>query len=144
MKTPQQPHNPVSPPNREGFSYVAVLLLVVLMSAMGLSFIQEVSLEAAANQKRRDSIQAEYLARAAVNHAMYMLVTDTTFPKQADEYYMHTLDDGRYGYMVTRHTATTFATVATIGIYGNAVAKRCYVLGIDYKAIESLLKKVTK
>lgn len=114
--------------NRAGFAYAAVLILVTIIMVMALTFISRVGVEAAAAMSSRKTTQADYLARAAANHAMYLLLNDLNFPVNEDRYYMHDLGPGRYGYMVRRHTSTTFAAVACMGIVGDTVIKRSYVL----------------
>jgi hypothetical protein len=115
---------------RAGFSYVAVLLFVAVLSTLGLGFISRAGIGTAVVLKRTAEIEAEYLAEAAANHAMWMLLNDPTFPAAEDRYYMHSLGDGRYGYTVRRHTNSTFATVGTIGAVGESVVSRSYVLNV--------------
>jgi hypothetical protein len=116
---------------RGGFSYVAVLLFVAVLSVLGLSFISRTGIGTALTLKRGTEIEAEYLAEAAANHAMWRLLNDATFPPAEDRYYMHSLGAGRYGYAVRRHTNSTFATVGTIGAVGESVVNRSYVLRIE-------------
>jgi len=50
-------------------------------------------------------------------------------PIAADNiYHMHSLEGGRYGYKVRRHTDTTFATIATVGAVGDHEVHQSYVL----------------
>ncbi|GAX59225.1 hypothetical protein SCALIN_C01_0156 [Candidatus Scalindua japonica] len=43
-------------------------------------------------------------------------------------YYMHSLGSGRYGYKIRKNTDTTFATIATVGAFGDNVVNQSYVL----------------
>jgi len=45
-----------------------------------------------------------------------------------NSYYMHSLGAGRYGYKIRKHTDTTFATIATVGIMGDHEVHQSYVL----------------
>jgi hypothetical protein len=119
---------PDSASESSGFSYVVVLLFVTLITVLGLSFLSKAGIGTSATLNRSSAIQAEYLAEAAANHAMWKLLNDPTFPASENRYYMQSLGLGRYGYMVRRHTDSTFATVAAIGAVGESVVKRSYVL----------------
>jgi len=111
-----------------GMAYVAVLVLLMLMTTLGLAFLLKAGIEASATMQRSESMRTQYLAEAAANHAMWRLLHEPTFPAGEDIYTMHTLGDGRYGYKVRRHTDTTFATVATVGATSGHATKQSYVL----------------
>ncbi len=107
---------------------MTILFILVIMSALALSFLHRTAVGTAATASRAAAMQAQYLAESAVNHALWRLLNEDTFPASPDVYYMHSLAGGRYGYKVRRHTATTFATVATVGACGDQVAQQSYVL----------------
>lgn len=115
---------------RKGFAYVVVLILTAVLASAALAFINRVGVTNASTSENFDRMKAEYYARAAANHAMWGLINSGFFPFTEDRYYMKDFDDGRYGYMVTRHTATTFATVAVIGICNESVVQASYVMFI--------------
>ena len=115
-------------PGRAGFTYVALLLFLAIATASALAFVSQVGLAAAAKTSHRQALQAEYLARAAANHALYLLLSDPSFPKTETDYYLHDGVTGRYGYRVRRHTDTTFATIATIGIVEDLTVRHSYVV----------------
>jgi len=119
--------------SRRGMAYVAVLVLLIILSTLGLAFIHKAGIEAAATMSRGEGMQADYLAEAAANHAMWRLLNEPDFPDDEQTYYMHTFGGGRYGYKVRRHTDTTFATVACVGAIGDHVAKQSYVLYVKLK-----------
>lgn len=123
-------------PGSTGSSYVAILVLVAVLSSGALTMLSRTGIDLAAAMGRRNTIKATYLARSAVNHAMWRLFNETNFPADESTYYMHDFGDGRYGYMVRRHTNTTFATVATIGIVGESIVEQSYVLFIDESYFE--------
>jgi len=116
--------------SEDGISYLTILFLLAILSALGLVFIQKANLGTAAAVTRGESMQAHYLAESAANHAMWRLLNETNFPAEQDKYYMHSLAGGRYGYKVRRHTATTFATVATVGTIGDHVIHQSYVMHV--------------
>jgi hypothetical protein len=116
--------------HRSGFAYVAVLLFVAVLSVLGLSFLSRGGIGTSATLGRGVEMQAEYLAEAAANDAMWRLLNDPAFPAAEDRYYMSSLGAGRYGYMVRRHTGTTFATVSALGAVGDCVVSRSYVLDV--------------
>ncbi len=116
--------------SRAGFSYVVVLILVAVLSSVALSFINRVGVTSSSTNEHWEQIQAEYLARGAANHAMWGLLHHGTFPPSESVYYVRDLGDGRYAYKTRRHTTTTFATVATMGIVGESVAHASYVIFI--------------
>jgi len=120
-------------------AYVVVLLLVLLLTSLGLTFIHQVSTQRAATTGRLPGMQAEYLAESAANHAMWRLLNEPAFPAATDKYYMHSLAGGRYGYKVRRHTATTFATIATVGAMGDSVVRQSYVLYVKPSSAPTLL-----
>jgi hypothetical protein len=112
-----------------GFSYVAILILTTTLGLLAVTFISRLGIGTAAVAHRSASIQAEYLAEAAVNHAIWRLQNEPGFPASEDTYTMHSLGAGRYGYRVRRHTPTTFATIAAIGSVGRTVVEESYVVG---------------
>ncbi len=103
----------------KGLAYVAILILVAIMSTLGLSFLHMTVTGMRVALNRGEYIQADYLAETAVNHAMWRLLNEPGFPKKNDVYYMHSLGSDRYGYKVIRPTATTFAGIATVGAVGD-------------------------
>jgi hypothetical protein len=113
-----------------GLAYVAILILLAVMSALGFAFIFKVGTQTTATMTRGNSMQAHYLAESAANHAMWRLLNEPGFPASETTYYMHPLAGGRYGYKVRRHTDTTFATVATVGAIGENVVEQSYVLHV--------------
>lgn len=115
---------------RSGFSYVAVLILVAVLSSVALSFINRVGVSASSSAHHFEQVQAEYYARAAANHAMWALLNYGTFPPDEDVYYIRDFEDGRYAYKTKRHTNDTFATVSAMGIVGETVAHASYVICI--------------
>ena len=114
-----------------GMAYFVLLVLLVVLTTMGLALMQKVGIDAATGMTRSLNMQAGYLAEAAAHHATWRLLNDPGFPAREDVYYMHSLDGGRYGYKVRRHTDTTFATIATVGIAGQdppRIVNQSYVL----------------
>ena len=111
-----------------GLALIWVLMVLAVTSALSLAFLQKVSIGISTTKTRSDSIQAQYLAEAAANHAMWRLLNQSTFPAASNVYYMHSLGNGRYGYKVRRHTNTTFATVAVVGGVGDTVVHQSYVI----------------
>lgn len=116
--------------SRDGMAYIAILLLVLVLTSLGFAFLHQVSTQRAVSATRLPGMQAAYLAESAANHAMWLLLNDETFPEEDTKYYMHDMGTGRYGYKVRRHTDTTFATIATVGALGESVAQQSYVLYI--------------
>jgi hypothetical protein len=116
-----------------GLTYAFILFLMAIMSSLGLSFIFMVGAKTSATMNRSISIQAQYLAESAANHAMWRLLNEPGFPAAENVYYMHSLGKGRYGYKVRKPTPTTFATVATVGAAGEMVVKQSYVQYIPSK-----------
>ncbi|MBN1826696.1 MAG: hypothetical protein JW958_10545 [Candidatus Eisenbacteria bacterium] len=121
-----------------GASYVAVLVLVTALSATALAFVNRVGLQTGSAHQEWEQTQADYLAHAAINHAMWRLLHDPVFVATADpnkytmhDYNFHNVLGGRYGYMVRPHTDHTFATIAAIGIFGDCIAERRHVICID-------------
>lgn len=115
---------------RSGFTYVAVLVLLVILMTIGLTFVSRSGILASATLGRRDRLQAEYLAESALNHAVWAIQNDANSIENDTTYYMHSLGRGRYGYKVRVSTPTTFATVATVGVFGDHVARQSYVLNL--------------
>ena len=109
-------------------AYVAVLMLLVLMTVMGMAFLLKAHTESMVALKRLDNMKAHYLAEAAANHALWR-VLNKDLPANDDRYYMHALGDGRYGYKITGAAASrpTTATVATVGAVAGADARQSYV-----------------
>ena len=114
--------------SEEGLAYVAMLLLLVISFMLAFTFLLRVGAEVAATTSRGSSMQVHYLAESAANHAKWRLLNDPTFPDDDETYYMHSFAGGRYGYKVRRHTDTTFATIATVGVLGDDVVQQSYVL----------------
>ena len=112
----------------DGFAYVAVLFLLVVVTTLGMTLLIRVAAQRAPFANRFAAMQAEYLSQAAVDHAAYLLTHDETFPADETVYTMHSLGAGRYGYKARRHSSTTYATVATVGVVENQVVRHSYVL----------------
>jgi Tfp pilus assembly protein PilX len=110
-----------------GLGYVAILVLLAILSTMGLTFVYKVGLMSSITLNRRTSMQAHHLAESAANHALWRILNDPEFAPESDKYYMHSLGDGRYGYNVRMPTETTFATTATVGAMGDIVTQQSYV-----------------
>ena len=110
-----------------GIGYVAILVLLAILSTMGLTFMYKVGIMSSVTLNRRTSMQTHYLAESAANHALWRLLNDPGFTPESDKYYMHSLGDGRYGFKVRKPTETTFATVATVGAMGDNVVNQSYV-----------------
>jgi hypothetical protein len=110
-----------------GIGYVAILVLLAILSTMGLTFIYKVGIMSSVTLNRRTSMQAHYLAESAANHALWRLLNDPGFTPESDKYYMHSLGDGRFGFKVRKPTETTFATVATVGAIGDIATQQSYV-----------------
>jgi len=113
-----------------GFAYVAVLIILFMLTALGMAFILRAGLIASAVSHSKESNQAQYLAESAVNHAMWRLTNEDTFPLDETKYYMHSMGAGRYGYKVRRHTENQFATIAGVGAVGDTVFNQSHVLYI--------------
>jgi hypothetical protein len=111
-----------------GVAYIAILGLVVIVSALGAAFLNRTGIQSSASMQIINAAQAEYLAESAANHAMWKLLHDGGFPADETVYYMHSMSGSRYGYKVRRHTNTTFATIATVGAVGDHVVNQSYVL----------------
>lgn len=62
--------------SRSGMAYVAVLLLALLLSSLGLTFIFTVRTQTLAATGRLDAIQAAYLAESAANHALWRVLNE--------------------------------------------------------------------
>jgi hypothetical protein len=111
-----------------GFAYVAVLILLFVLTALGMAFILRAGLMLSAVSTATESNQAQYLAESAANHAVWRLTNEDTFPADSTKYYMHSLGEGRYGYKVRRHTNSQFATVAAVGAVGDTVVNQSFAL----------------
>ena len=111
----------------EGLAFIWILLLLAMISALSVAFLNKVGIGTAATATRGAAMQAQYLARSGANHALWRLLNDPGFPASETVYYMHDLANGRYGYKVRKPTLTTFGTVATVGGVGDVVTKQSYV-----------------
>ncbi|MBI2432723.1 MAG: hypothetical protein HYV26_07630 [Candidatus Hydrogenedentes bacterium] len=125
-------------------AYVAILLLLIIVLALGFTFLLKASTEASATLSHIEGIQAEYLAEAAANKAVWRLLYDPTIPTYADAvtadtYEMSNLSAGRYGYNFRPHTTTTFATVRAVGVAGDAVVREGWVLNLKYLPFAGIL-----
>ena len=66
----------------KGLAYVAILILVAIMSTLGLSFLHMTVTGMRVALNRGEYIQADYLAETAVNHAMWRLLNEPGFPEK--------------------------------------------------------------
>lgn len=112
-------------------AYVVILFVIVIMTTLGLTFALKAGTEAATTMHNGNDMQAQYLAESAAHHALWRLLNDTSFNPNNNQYNMHSLDGGRYGYKVRKHTATTFATIATVGAIGDSMVQQSYVVYIE-------------
>ncbi len=118
-----------------GVAYVAILLLLALVSTMGFAFLVRVGTRTSATTTRVANMQARYLAESAANHALWRILNEPGFPASETVYSMHSLGDGRYGYKVRKPTETKFGTVATLGAIGDSVTYQSYVQYIPAKVM---------
>ncbi len=123
-----------------GMAYVALLFLLVILVTLGLAFLLKVGTETSAVMNRGANMQAHYLSETAANHAMWRLINEPGWTPDADTYYMHSFAGGRYGYKVRLHTATTFATIATVGAVGENIVKQSYVVYVKPETSEGPAK----
>ena len=112
---------------QSGMAFIWILVLLVIVNALSLSFLQKVIIGASATVSRESAMKTQYLARSAANHALWGLLNDPDFSPSATAYDMVTLGDGRYGYKVRKPTLTQFGTVATVGGVSNVVTRQSYV-----------------
>ena len=110
-----------------GLAFVWILLLLAMISALSVAFLNKVGIGTAATATRGAAMQAHYLARSAANHALWRLLNEPGFPASGTVYYMHDLGNGRYGYKVRKPTLTKFGTIATVGGVSDVVTKQSYV-----------------
>ncbi|MGD8835860.1 MAG: hypothetical protein PVJ19_13030, partial [Desulfobacteraceae bacterium] len=113
--------------SQSGIGYVALLGLLALVSTLALAFVHSVGVESAGNQSRIRQAQSDYLAQSAANHALWRLLNEPDFVPEADQYQMHSLAGGRYGYKVRRPGAATFPTVSAVGAMDGSVIRQSYV-----------------
>jgi hypothetical protein len=111
----------------DGMAYIVILFLMVIMLTLGMAFMLQVGADLESSMAQRDTLELEYLAESAVAHAKWRLLNEPGFPASQTKYYMHSLGAGRYGYKVRPHTATTFATIATVAAMGDNVVTQSYV-----------------
>ncbi|MDF1590185.1 MAG: hypothetical protein P1P89_01620 [Desulfobacterales bacterium] len=100
------------------------------MSTLAMAFLFKAGTLTKATANRLSGMQADYLAEAAADHALWRLLNDPGSLADPTVYYMHDLGGGRYGYKVRVHTNTTFAAVATVGVVGDNVVHQSYVMYI--------------
>ncbi|MGD8262131.1 MAG: hypothetical protein PVG70_03285 [Desulfobacterales bacterium] len=123
----QKPRFDILIKSQAGIGYIAILVLLAILSTMGLAFIYKVGIMSSVTLNRGTSMQAQYLAESAANHALWHMLNNPEFAPESEKYYMHSLGDGRYGYKVRKPTETTFATVATMGVSQDSVVNQSYV-----------------
>lgn len=69
--------------SESGMAYVAILVLVAIMSTLGLAFLHKAATQTSATSVRLAGMQADYLAEAAANHAMWRLLNDPVYTSNA-------------------------------------------------------------
>ena len=112
---------------QSGMAFVWILVMLVLVSALSLSFLKKTVIGTSAVVSRLSSIKTHYLTRSGANHALWRLLNDPTFSPTETDYDMHDFGEGRYGYKVRKPTLTEFGTVATVGAVDSTVTKQSYV-----------------
>ena len=118
----------LSPGEKEkGMTFIWILFLLVILTVLSLAFIRRISIGTSAVASIGSAMQADYLARAAVNHALWLQLNDPAFSPSGDIYYMHDLGRGRYGYKVRPPTMNRFGSVAAVGAVDNVVKRQSYV-----------------
>lgn len=75
-----------------GIAYLTTLFLLTLLTAMGLTFLHKARMEMAITSTRAQGMQAEYLAEAATNHAMWRILNMSS--SQGDLQVSHVNDNG--------------------------------------------------
>ena len=76
-------------------AYIAILLLVLLLTSAAFMFIRQVATQRAATASRAPAVQAQYLAESAANHAMWRLLNQRRFvnPQTVERRVAHNDDD---------------------------------------------------
>ena len=67
-------HSKKSCKSEAGIAYLTILFLLVFLSALGLAFLHRAHTEVKLTEMRGQGMQAQYLAEAAANHAMWRLL----------------------------------------------------------------------
>jgi len=63
--------------NQSGMAYMAILILLAILSTLTFSFLFKVGTQTRATMTRGSGMQAAYLAEAAANHAMWRLLNES-------------------------------------------------------------------
>jgi hypothetical protein len=77
---------------QSGMAYVALLILLAIISTLGFAFLFKVGTLTSATMTRSTGMQAHYLAEAAVNHAMWRLLNE---PFEGEIRVAHVNDDAQ-------------------------------------------------
>jgi hypothetical protein len=72
-----RPHTKTGNTKDAGIAYLTMLFLLTIMSVLGLTFLSMARTEISITATRGQGMQAQYLAEAAANHAMWRLLNDT-------------------------------------------------------------------
>ena len=67
------------PLSQSGMAYATILILLAILAALGFSFIFKVGAGTSTSENRFAGMQAQYLAEAAANHAMWRLLYESPF-----------------------------------------------------------------
>ncbi len=65
--------------SESGMAYIAILVLLAIMSTLAFSFLFKVGTQTHATMNRGSGMQSHYLAEAAANHAMWRLLHESGF-----------------------------------------------------------------
>ncbi len=113
--------------SQSGIGYVGVLALLAILSTLAMAFVHQVGTQVTANHARLQHMQSDYLAQSAANHALWRLLNEPGFAPAPDQYAMHAMAGGRYGYKVRKPGIATMATIATVGARQDAATQQSYV-----------------
>ena len=113
-------------PGREGMIYVALLVLVLVLSVLGFAFVCRTETARSSLAADGNETRARYLADSAANHAMWRVLNQSDFPEGKDERCTHMIGSGRYAYRVVRGAAGAPAVIHAEGAAGDSVVRQSY------------------
>jgi len=114
-------------------AYIAMLFLLLVVTTLGGSYLLRTSAARGSAGSRNTSMQVQFLAETAANHALWRLLNEEDWTPSQTTYIMHDmpgLAGARYGYKVRPHSATAYATVATVGAFAGQIARHSYVIAV--------------
>ena len=125
--------------SEKGMAYITVLVIIMILSALAISYSYMSGIEAKISYNKKDSDQAYYIAEAGLRKGIWRLLHDPDFKTNYNNVlFTENFGAGSYEYKVTKATYNPSVFVTSTGKVGNTnkvVKTHTYIVTIKIVTI---------